>query len=203
MSSIFTRLGAMFSHVVTPKAAREENESPAYTVVLNDGEFEVRDYPAMLVAEVTCEGERGSAETDGFKKLFAFIEGKQREGGEISMTTPVFHLPHYASITEPALDRRGRTTVRFMMPSHFTRNTLPKPESDDIRIVEIAPARMASHQFTGVADDETVAKKTAALHAWLKGQGLTDAGQVQFAIYDPPFTPPPARRNEILVPLVA
>ena len=44
-------------------------EEPAFRKVLSDGAFEVRDYPALIVAEVTVAGEQSEAANNGFRLL--------------------------------------------------------------------------------------------------------------------------------------
>ena len=66
-------------------------ETPEYKVVIADGSFELRDYPSMIVAEVTHDGDRRRASGASFRRLAAYIFANDRpEGGEeIAMTSPV------------------------------------------------------------------------------------------------------------------
>ena len=188
-------------HVVTPKAAREANEHAPYETLREDGAFSLRAYPELACAETTVRGPREDAEGEGFSRLFAYIQGKDRPGGEIAMTAPVLHDPDYGAVTPEALRGEGETTVRFVLPSRLSSTTAPPPASPDVRLVTLPAHRAVAITFDGTADDETVASKTEALRAWIISQDLVEAGSPRFAIYDPPFAPPPARRNEVLIPV--
>ena len=50
-------------------------EEPAFKAVLHEGAFEVRDYPALVVAEVTVSGDQKEAASKGFRLLAAYIFG--------------------------------------------------------------------------------------------------------------------------------
>src|SRR5512135_2412641 len=64
-------------------------ESAPYKVVRSDGEFELRDYPALTVVETPMA--RGSNGSDGsFNRLFRFITGGNEAKQKLAMTTPVF-----------------------------------------------------------------------------------------------------------------
>jgi len=64
-------------------------EQPKYSTVLADGAIEARDYPALVVAEVTRRGNRGSAVRAGFSPLMGYIFAPNRPGDSVSMTAPV------------------------------------------------------------------------------------------------------------------
>ena len=64
-------------------------KQPSYVSVTQDGAIEVRDYPALVVAEVTRRGDRNSAVRAGFAPLASYIFAKNRSGDSISMTAPV------------------------------------------------------------------------------------------------------------------
>jgi DNA gyrase inhibitor GyrI len=189
---ILDRAKDVLTHVVAPRAARQSNEQPHYSIVRTDGDFEIRDYAPMLVAEVVCEGDQDQATSKGFEKLFAYISGKERDGDKIEMTSPVLH---------ERLDEK-RYAIRFVMPQKWTRDTLPPAKGQDVTFTEMAAQRVASVRFSGTAGADTLQKQTARLREWMSGAGLQADATPLFAIYDPPFSPPPARRNEVLIPTV-
>lgn len=165
-------------------------EQPTYVSVRQDGAIELRDYPALRVAEVTRQGDRQTAVRAGFSPLAAYIFAKNRPGDSISMTAPVTQTP-----AQPAAQS---WLVRFVMPSQYTLETLPKAAGEDVRLLELPAARRAAIRFSGVATDALIAEKEAALRAWLAKAGIAIRGEATYAYYNDPWTPGPLRRNEVL-----
>jgi len=115
------------------------------------------------------------------------------------MTAPVIEArPEYTLSTRAP----GRGwVIRFVMPRGFSVASLPKPETEGIVLREEPPAHMAALKFSGLAGDDAVAAKTAELQAMLKARNLTPSGSPVIAQYDPPWTLPFLRRNEIMIPV--
>ena len=182
-------------------------EQPAYSVVEEDGPFEIRDYPELLVAEVRRSGDRQSAVNSGFRPLADFIFAKDRAGDSIAMTAPVTQEREEIAMTAPVTQSpaepggEGEWTVRFIMPSEYTYESLPKPAGDDVRIETVPAARKAAIRFSGVATDDLLAEKEAELRQWLKAREAEVIGPPTFAYYNDPFTPGFLRRNEVLFDL--
>jgi DNA gyrase inhibitor GyrI len=175
-------------------AQYRQTEQPAFTLVRADGDFELRDYPALVVAEVSNAGSRERASGASFRRLAAYIFAQDRpEGGEkIAMTAPVLQ-------DEP---RPGQWRMRFVMPSHYTLDTLP-PAPADITLTQMPARRMAGLRFSGNASDRELALMEARLRDWIATQRLMPAGEAEFAFYDAPMIPGPLRRNEVLIPVAA
>lgn len=105
--------------------------------MLRDGHFEVRDYPALVVAEVTVEGEQKEAASKGFRLLAGYIFGANKKRQRIAMTAPVAQQAAGENIamTAPVAQTQGAAgtwVVRFTMPSAWTLETLPVP--NDARV---------------------------------------------------------------------
>ena len=166
-------------------------EQPTYAVVEKDGDIEIRDYPPLVVAEVTTRGERGRAVNLGFRPLANYIFAKERPGPAIPMTAPV--TQHRAS--------GDAWIVRFIMPSKYKLADLPVPAGSDVRLQDVAAARRAAIRFSGVAKDELIDSKLKRLQSWLSDRKISTVPPVTFAYYNDPFTPGPLRRNEVLVDL--
>jgi hypothetical protein len=92
-------------------------------------------------------------------------------------------------------------SVRFIMPSQYTRETIPTPLNAAVALVEEPAQRFAAIRFTGFAEAAALARKENALRDFLAARGLKPAGPAVYAYYDPPWTLPFLRRNEILIPL--
>ena len=175
-------------------AQYRQTEQPDYTVVRSDADFELRDYPALVVAEVSNAGSRERASGASFRRLAAYIFAQDRpEGGEkIAMTAPVLQ-------DEP---RPGQWRMRFEMPSKYTLDTLP-PAPEDITLAETPARRMAAVRFSGNASGRDLALMEARLREWMREARLMPAGEAEFAFYDAPMIPGPLRRNEVLIPVAA
>lgn len=183
-------------------------EKPNYTVIIEEGKFEVRDYPPMILAEVKVTGDRDQAASQGFRKLAAFIFGDNAPNSKIAMTAPVVQTPKSEKIamTSPVVqtpNADGKWTVNFMMPSEYTMETLPKPTDGDIRIFESQPYRTVSIRFSGRGRMKNLNKHQAKLDEFIAEQGLEVVGGPEYAFYDAPFVPPFLRRNEVHYRLAA
>ena len=205
--------------VVAPPLARAATEEPAHEVLVEDGDFALRRYEPMILAEVTVEAPRAEAGNRAFQTLanYIFAKGEEARGANrISMTAPVTTAPAPAPATGPARETidmtapvtvgeggEGRWTVAFVMPAKWTMDTLPDPVNEGIELRERPGRRMAVVTFSGRNTDANVMPQVERLRAWMDGRGLAAAGPPEFAFYDPPFTPPPLRRNEVMIPVAA
>lgn len=179
-------------------------EEPKYSVSLKDGGFEVRDYPAMVAAEVSVSGDRGDASSEGFKLLAGYIFGGNTKKQGIAMTAPVVQASagsEKIAMTAPVLlaGQPGNWTVRFLMPSNYTMDTLPQPNDARVRLVPVPAARMAVVQFSGLAREDDITTQTGLLNTWITRNKLQPLGPPALARYNPPWTPWFMRRNEIMV----
>lgn len=175
-------------------AQYRQTEQPGFALVRADADFELRDYPALVVAEVSNVGTRESASGPSFRRLAAYIFGQDRpEGGEkIAMTAPVLQ-----DETRP-----GEWRMRFVMPSKYSLATLP-PAPADITLTETPARRMAAIRFSGNGSGRDLALMEARLRDWMMAQRLMPAGEAEYAFYDAPMVPGPLRRNEVLIPVAA
>jgi DNA gyrase inhibitor GyrI len=192
---------AMFVYVV------QNVETPRYATALRDGAFEVRDYPALIVAEVRRQGGRQESLSQGFGPLARYIFAKEREGERISITAPVIQQrPEPIAMTAPVTQSRldgGDWAVRFIMPSRYDLKDLPAPAGKDVRLSEIPARRVAAIRFSGRTTDAVLAQRESELRIWMAARGLKAAAPPVFAYYNDPFTPGPLRRNEVLIDLAA
>ncbi len=179
-------------------------EEPAHSVILKEAAIEVRDYPALVAAEVSVGGDRDEASSAGFKLLAGYIFGGNTRKQSIAMTAPVVQTAsEKIAMTAPVIqsgDARG-WTVRFIMPAQYTMQTLPTPNDARVHLVPVAPARMAVVRFSGLAGAADVARRTAELEAFMARRSLRPAGQPSLARYDPPWTLWFLRRNEVFIPV--
>ena len=181
-------------------------EEPAFSVVVSEGVFEVRDYPALIAAEVSVTGSRDEASNTGFRLLAGYIFGANTRRQSIAMTAPVVQersASETIAMTAPVTQSGGEDAwvVRFVMPGAYTMETLPAPNDARVRLVSVPVARYAVVRFSGLARPADVERRTAALRAFMEQSQLSAAGAASLARYDPPWTPWFMRRNEVWIPI--
>lgn len=180
-------------------------ETPDYQVVAKDGDFELRDYPPLVVAEVSGSGSRQQSLSKGFGPLARYIFAKERRGDRIAMTAPVQQravapdekIAMTAPVTQTPADD-GNWTVQFIMPSKYELKDLPTPGNEQVRLDKIPARRVAAVRFSGRTNDQAIAEQQARLKAWMAERGLEPRGEPIYAYYNDPFTPGPLRRNEVM-----
>ena len=185
-------------------------EEPEYTILNQVDDFELRRYDSQIVAQTWVTGGQKQAGNKGFRILADYIFGNNTapsgESSKISMTTPVKMQPQASTSAKIAMtapvalqENEGKWRVRFVMPSQYTMQTLPKPNNPDITIVEIPVRNYAVIKFSGLAGSQKVADKTKELRTWMQSQKLVGTAVPELARYNPPWTLPFMRRNEVMI----
>ena len=179
-------------------------EEPRYQVVQRVGAVEVRQYGPRVAAETAVPGSEMDARYAGFRRLADYIFGGNRSRTEIAMTAPVAQQKETIAMTAPvaqARDAAGQWVIRFFMPAKYTMETLPEPLNPAVRLVAVPGETLAVLRFSGSTDPEAVAAKRDALLRALQGSAGRSDGATLTWFYDPPWTLPPFRRNEVAVPV--
>lgn len=178
-------------------------EQPDYTVVKSNGNIEIRDYAPMILAEVEVSGERKQAISNGFKILADYIFGNNTSKVKMEMTAPVTNqqLNEKMAMTAPVMQEShaDKWRVRFVMPKKYSMQTLPKPNSSEVTITSLPARRFAVYQFSGLADDEKIKRHTKELESYISDEKLKPIGGTVLAFYNPPWTIPFLRRNEVMI----
>ena len=215
--------GVLLTSALLLSGAAMATEEPNYTVLKQTEDFELRRYESQLVAQTWVTGDQDAASRAGFKVLADYIFGNNTapsgESSKISMTAPVamqFEAKQSTTkknggsqkiaMTAPVSIKQehqqqndGKWRVQFTMPSQYSMQTLPKPNNPDITIIEVPPQTYGVIKFSGLAGTEKVAAKTAELQSWMQMQKLTIIGTPELARYNPPWTLPFMRRNEVMI----
>ena len=181
-------------------------EQPSYTVVTQKGDKEVRRYKPYIVAKATVETEDFKrAQSEAFDILGGYIFGKNESQKKIQMTAPVTQskpqsekIAMTAPVTQERADRGW--TMAFVMPSQYRLSDLPRPLDDRVKFEQVGEKLMAAIRFTWLTDDEKNRRKADDLRKWLKTENAYHAvGEHLYAGYDPPWTVPFLRRQEVLI----
>ena len=193
-----------FGVLAMPLAA-SATEEPAHTVILEDGEFEVRQYEDMIVAEVEVTGDMRRAGNSGFRPLAGYIFGDNTARESIEMTAPVTRqksqkIDLTAPVTRVA-NPDDTWTVAFVMPKEWTMESLPVPNNQDVTLREQPGELMATIEFSGRASESDFQEREVLLINWITEQGYAVTGPSRFAGYNAPMVPGPFRRNEVMIPV--
>lgn len=176
---------------------------PAYTVVQSAEPFEVRDYgPLVVVKTGMNDGSRAA-----FGRLFDYISGENQGAREIAMTAPVLNASSEEgteiAMTAPVFQSEGEgREMIFVLTDNFTIDTAPVPNDPAVELATIPPRRMAVAQYSGSLNDDAP-EWEAKLREWMAGARLQATGPAETAGYNPPWTLPAYRRNEVLIPVAA
>ncbi|MEZ0340135.1 heme-binding protein [Mycobacterium sp. pV006] len=180
-------------------------EEPRFTVldtVDRDGvRIEIRRYADRIAAETTVSADEDTARTIGFRRLANYIFGGNDGGNRIAMTAPVTQRSgQKIAMTAPVTQQAdgGPSTIRFFMPSKWTMDTLPTPDDERVTLVEVPGETVAVLRFTGDRSPAEVARRSNQLREALRGSGYELTGEPMAWFYDPPFTLPFRRRNEVV-----
>jgi len=181
-------------------------ESPKYSVIKKENEFEIRQYPAYIQAEVTVDEQSyRNAIENGFGILAGYIFGNNISKQKIEMTTPVqASQSEKIAMTTPVTVTAGANfSVAFIMPSAYTLEMLPQPKDSRINFKQIPARCVAAVRFSGYFQQDTINKRKQHLAEWLAEGGYETEGDFIVAGYNPPWVPGFLARNEVLVALKA
>ena len=201
-------------------------KEPPYTVIQASGDFAVRRYAPMILAQVTTTGRWNRSSNNSFRDLFRYIDGanttntkvamtapvlrESEKGQKIPMTAPVFieeqekasqKVPMTAPvfIEEDEAQKEKSWTMSFVMPAQFTLENTPKPLNPRVKIVSRPAQKFAVVRFSGIADTQSRQRQTEKLRIWMNKEQLTAVGEPIYAGYNAPFVLPAYRRNEVLI----
>ncbi len=182
-------------------------EHTDYTVVKKMNGYEIREYPAHIVAQTTLEGSLSESMNSGFSIVARYIFGGNTKKESIAMTAPVVAQSNaHEKVSEPitmtapvvATTEGGSHTISFGMPRSYTLETLPTPNDPRVRIVMIPTKNYAALRFSGYRSDARIKKMQERLNTLLARDGVATEEGTAYAGYNAPGTPPWMNRNEVL-----
>jgi hypothetical protein len=199
---------ALMSFLLILGSTAMATEEPPFSVVHHEGAFEVRAYPALMVAEVEVRGDRNEAASEGFRLLAGYIFGGNTSRQSLAMTAPVTQASGSTSqdiaMTAPVVQTPGNDRswiIQFVMPDGSTMASLPIPNDPRVHLREQPASHVAVVRFSGLTSQSDIDKHTADLRGFMDRQGLHPAGSPSVARYDPPWTLWFLRRNEVWIPV--
>ena len=177
-------------------------ETPNYEIVESQANIEIRQYKPMIIAEVQMDGERKDAIGDGFRLLAGYIFGNNAIEQDIAMTAPVQQQKSTKiAMTAPVQQQSTGDAwqVSFVMPAEYSMQTLPKPANDRVTLTEIPAKQFVAIRFSGMNTEDNLKEHEQKLMEYVKTNNLSVTGSPKYAFYNPPWTLPFMRRNEVMI----
>lgn len=177
----------LFAQLMIARSTDNTEQQP-YSVLLSEGDFEIRHYPEALMASVEATDTSWRGDANGnFRRLAGYIFGNNQEDKKIAMTAPV-HMEKSESGSK----------MSFVMPAEMKMEDLPRPSDSSVRLSATAADTVAALRFGGFASENTIREKSDELLKLLREKGITVRSGVRYLGYNPPFQVV-NRRNEVVV----
>jgi len=207
MITIIVVLGLLFIWIAYGFFASRFVEKLGYTVVETKNKYEIRLLDDHLIAETEVKGTFETGINEGFNILAGYIFGDNKKKQKIKMTTPVVGSEKQSEkieMTAPVIgEESSKETIlfSFVLPSKYNLDEVPEPNNPKISIREIKGKKIAVIKFSGFFSDEKFEKKKQELIKYLEKDGVKYK-TISYVGYNPPWTPPFMRRNEVWAELI-
>jgi hypothetical protein len=176
-------------------------QEAGYDVIKAADHIQLRHYKTMVVAQTEVDANYKEASNKAFNRLFKYISGSNKKQQKISMTAPVIMGPQSEEIamTAPVFQEKSGNLwlMQFVLPANYTLSTAPVPTDTTVTLKEIPNKKVAVLRYSGILSEKSIAERTKELQSWLEGQGFKALSPARSAGFDPPWTLPFLRRNEI------
>ena len=181
-------------------------EQQEYRVIKVRGVVELREYPPWVVADVVASGSAEQAGSAAFRPLFEYISGANRGAEPLAMTAPVIQQPtsERLAMTAPVIQEAagaGEWTVSFVLPAGRSMSEYPVPTNSRVSLRALPGETAAAIRWSGRWTSSNIARRTQDLRQVMAEAGWNASGEPRWARFDPPWKPPFARRNEIVIPV--
>lgn len=184
---------------------RSGTEEPMFVRETSVGDIEIRRYGPRIAAQTVVTGDEIEARNAGFRRIAGYIFGGNHRKTKIAMTAPVAQQTEKIAMTAPVAQSRGSdgdSVIQFFMPSKWSMELLPEPDDERVELVEVPGETYAVLRFTGDRSPSAVAAKSDELLKALQASDFQPTGEPVAWFYDPPWTLPFRRRNEVAVVVV-
>ncbi|PON42412.1 SOUL heme-binding protein [Parasponia andersonii] len=186
-------------------------ETVNFRVLSRTDQYEIREVEPYFIAETTMPGKTGfdfNGASQSFNVLAEYLFGKNTKREQMEMTTPVITRKAQSNVekmemTTPVITKRvedqDKWQMSFVLPSKYGTD-LPLPNNPSVKIKEVPRKIVAVVAFSGFVTDEEVKGREFKLREALKNDRrfqVKKGASVEVAQYNPPFTLPFQRRNEI------
>lgn len=195
-------IGIVFISAVLVGLLMSLVEKPVYEVIASQKNIEIRSYKPMIIAEVEIEGTRKDTISQGFRVVASYIFGNNTVKQNIAMTAPVQQQKSQkVAMTVPVQQQSTGQSwkVSFVMPAKYSIENLPKPNDNRVRLKKIPAKKFIAIKFSGTNSNKNIAKHEKQLMDYIKAHQVNIASPPKYAFYNPPWTLPCIRRNEVMV----
>ena len=180
---------------------------PDYSVLQSDELFEVREYETLVVAETLVDASFDDAGGIAFRRLFGYISGDNEAATEIAMTAPVMARDENnsdgekISMTAPVTGQETALGWRFafVLPSSYTLENAPMPTNPEVKLKQVPTRKVAVVRYSGSWNKAGYEENLKLLQQWMLQSQLKADSLPRVAGYDPPWTLPFLRRNEVMI----
>lgn len=190
-------------------------EMPAYSVRSSGAGYEVREYlPCSVAAVEVAAPPTGSGMGDtgvggsssnlsggalaAYNSLVAYFLGANAQSSIMELTAPV-----RMDEANGASGGGAPTIMSMMVPTTFSVSDAPSPTNLAVSLRERSAETVAVTSFSGIATPGEVRRALGRLREALDFAGVQEGDDGTYALlqYNPPFTLPWLRRNEVAVPV--
>lgn len=181
-----------------------------YEVVRPDqSEVKIRSYDPMIMVVTDMPGGMDSGRPTAYRRLIDYVSGENSKGRALKMASSVYmegkELGHGDKVDQivPVFmwPEGGRYYMGFVLPAKYTIATAPKPIEKTVWLGEVGAHDAAVLRFNGITGGAQIESQARNLEDWIAGSGYQAAGGYKAALYDPPFSVPALRRNEVMIPV--
>lgn len=165
-------------------------EMPSYRMIKKYGDVEIRQYPAMVIAQTQLsQSSVDNNMNNGFRTIAEYIFGGNDQNQKIAMTAPV------------VMKMSDTATMYFMMPKKYSVNQLPKPNSNNVKILEESSRVLAVIRYGGFSSEKKIEKYQKQLAEIISQNNLKTKGPYMYMGYNAPWDVF-NRRNEVAIEVV-
>jgi SOUL heme-binding protein len=176
-------------------------EEAGYDVLKDNAHIQIRQYKPLLTAQTEVDASYDEASRKAFQRLFDYISGKNKAQQKIAMTAPVIQEKQSDEIamTAPVFQEKSGKSwfMSFVLPADYTLANAPVPLDSAIVLKEVPSKKVAVLTYTGFISEQAIDEKTNELKSWLDANSYKAMSSPRSAGFDPPWTLPFLRRNEI------
>jgi hypothetical protein len=176
-------------------------DEPNYQVLNDYGHIQIRHYPVLVVAQTEVNEDYKNSSSQGFQRLAGYIFGGNQKQQKLAMIAPVIQEQEAEtlSMTAPVIQQKSGPVwlMAFVLPAGYSISSAPVPLDPAVLIKEISNKKVAVIRYSGSLSEQGIEEKSEALKKWLTQQGYRAISPSRSAAYDPPWTLPFLRRNEV------
>ena len=206
IESIIGFFGSILFGLLATFGVNAGTEGPKYVVVDRiRSNIEIRKYAPRIAAEYTVDSKSSdNPRSEGFRVIAGYIFGANKGSKRVEKTAPVEMQKmgsNKIAMTSPVEVNKSeqQMTMRFFMPAEYELSELPEPTNTRIKLIEIPEAVVAALTFSGSTGEKAIATETERLLKQIKSSKYKSTGEPTAYLYDPPWTMPFLRRNEVIV----